>query len=329
MCTDLEPICSYLVQILERKAACQLDPDELDEASVATGELSEADSSVIACAADLVGSLATALSADFSTAFGQFLPHLVKYTDPKFSPSDRANTVGAIAEIINGIGGAVTPYTEQLLPVSMAVLADADPEVRSNAAFMTGSLVFWSDADLSAQYLPVLGRLQPFFGSTEGASNQDKLDLARDNAAGALARLILKNKAALPQDQVCTPATALSSSAETRSQVLPVFFAALPLRRDFAEYPKCLDAIYNLFQEQNPAIQAHFEHLLDVFAHVLAPTANPDEAPLNDETRAQLLAFLRVRFATHHRCGELMSLPQSLNARAPDQLASKGLNRYL
>lgn len=56
--------------------------------------------------------------------------------------------------------------------------------------------------DLSALYMQLLGGLQPFF---EIPPNADSARLnARDNASGAVARMIVKNTAAVPLDQVCT-----------------------------------------------------------------------------------------------------------------------------
>ena len=78
--------------------------------------------------------------------------------------------------------------------------SDPEPEVRSNAAFAAGVLVENSDLDLSAQYLHILAGLRPFFVvAPESPATQFN---ARDNAAGAVARLILKNTAAVPLDQV-------------------------------------------------------------------------------------------------------------------------------
>lgn len=271
-------MCTYIVQILERKAPCQQDADLVEEATPATGELSEVESSVISAASDLVGTLATALGADFVTAFGQFLPLMLRYVDPAFSSSDRANTVGALAEIANGLGRAGTRYTDALLGAASNSVGDPDPEVRSNAAYLLGSVVFWTEADLGPQYLAMLGRLQPLFTVADDAQ-REKNELARDNAAGAVARMIIRDKDALPLDQV-----------------LPVFFGALPLRRDTAEYPKCFEAVYGLVERHDPTTQAHFGHILDVFAHVLAPPVPPEEdEKLSAETRARLVDFLRVR----------------------------------
>ncbi|KNF05141.1 hypothetical protein PSTG_01769 [Puccinia striiformis f. sp. tritici PST-78] len=291
----LDETCSLIIAILERKSPAQLDGD-FDDAS-ATGDLSEVESSLIGCAADLVGTYATVLGADFAQAFGQFLPCMAKYYDPCFSPTDRNNAIGSLAEVINGLGAAVGPFTEQLLPLGLKATKDEDVEVRSNAAFFVGSLAYWTPVDISSQYLSILECLQPLFTVLDDPS-REKSERAKDNAAGAIARMILKNKAALPLDQV-----------------LPVFFEALPLKQDFAESSKCFEALFELIQQSHPLVEAHFEHILAVFAHVLqnsVPAVSEEKAMIPAETRDQLVTLLR-----------------QLNTRVPDQLAACGLTQFL
>ena len=81
-----------------------------------------------------------------------------------------------------------------------AALADTDAEVHSNAAYAAGRLVEFSENDLSSRYLQILTALRPHFTVAPDAPVA-KFN-ARDNAAGAVARLILKNTAAVPLDQV-------------------------------------------------------------------------------------------------------------------------------
>ena len=58
-----------------------------------------------------------------------------------------------------------------------------------------------SEQDLTPQFLPILSQLQPFFIVAPDAP--EPVLNARDNAAGAVGRLIVKNTAAVPLDQVC------------------------------------------------------------------------------------------------------------------------------
>lgn len=108
-----------------------------------------------------------------------------------------------------------TPFTGKLFPLFLQALSDPEAEVQSNAAFAIGSLLYHSQTDLSSQYLQVLGALHPLFAAGPDGTRREN---AQDNACGAVARMILKNSAAVPLDQV-----------------LPIFLQALPLKRDFAE----------------------------------------------------------------------------------------------
>lgn len=75
---DLNEVCTFTLQILERKALCQQDPDQ-DEDEEVEGEQAEYESVLIGAALDVVGALAAALGADFSQAFKSFMPAMFKY----------------------------------------------------------------------------------------------------------------------------------------------------------------------------------------------------------------------------------------------------------
>ncbi|KAI0033386.1 armadillo-type protein [Vararia minispora EC-137] len=265
----LDQLCTIAVQILDQKALCQQDPDQ-DETDETPEDSAEYDSVLISAAGDLVAALANALGATFAQAFDTFFPRITKFYKKSRSLTDRSAAIGCLAEIISGLGGAVTKWTEPLLDLFYRALADSDAEVQSNAAFATGLLVEHSEMDLAPQYMPVLGALHPLFEVPEGASPA-KFN-ARDNAAGAVSRLIVKNAGALPLEQV-----------------LPVLFSALPLRNDFLENTPVFRAIFHLFKA-NPAVLAPFlDGLLGVFAHVLDPS-RPEQ--VGEETRAELIRLI-------------------------------------
>lgn len=166
--------------------------------------------------------------------------------------------------------GAITPSTEPLLELFYRALSDPDAEVQSNAAFASGLLVEYSEQDLSPQYLPLLGALRPLFDVPADA-NSAKLN-ARDNAAGAVARFILRNSAAVPVDQV-----------------LPILIGALPLKNDYLENRPIFRAIFYLFGASPQLLHAYIDALLLVFAHVLDPNG-PDQ--VGDEIRADLIQLI-------------------------------------
>ncbi|KAF9462876.1 armadillo-type protein [Collybia nuda] len=286
---QVQPICTIAIQILEQKAFCQQDPDQ-DEDEEAPEDQAEYDSVLISSAGDLVAALASALGAEFTPAFNTFFPLIAKYYKKSRSLSDRSSAIGCLAEIIAGMKGAITPSTEPLLELFYRALSDSDAEVQSNAAFAVGQLVENSEVDLSPQYLHLLAGLRPLFVITPDAPAA-KLN-AKDNAAGAVGRLLLRNAAAIPLDQV-----------------LPVFIDALPLKNDFLENRPVFRALFHLFRTNGAALYPFMDRLLQVFAHVLDPSG-PDQ--VGDEIRAQLIDLIGA-----------------LNAEDPVKVQASGLGVFL
>ena len=186
---------------------------------------------------------------------------------------------------------SVTPYTQTLMDLFFRGLSDPEPEVQCNAAFASGLLIEHSEVDLSAQYLQILAALRPIFDAAPDAPAA-KLN-ARDNAIGAVARMIVKNTAAVPLDQV-----------------LPVFLNALPLRNDYLENRPVFRAIFHLFTTQPALLHPHLDKLLQVFAFVLDPTNTSDQ--IGDEVR-----------------GELIGLIGLLNREEPAKVQSAGLTPFV
>ncbi|KAA1475582.1 ARM repeat-containing protein [Dentipellis sp. KUC8613] len=264
-----EHLCAIAKQILEQKALCQQDPDQ-DENEEAPEDQAEYDSVLISSAGDLVAAMANALGPDFVPAFNTFFPLIAKFYKKSRSLSDRSSAIGCLAEIISGMKGSITPSTEPLLDLFYRALSDEEAEVQSNAAFAAGLLVENSDQDLSPQYIPLLGALRPMFDVPADAPSA-RLN-ARDNAAGAVARLILRNTAAVPLDQV-----------------LPVLIGGLPLRNDFLENRPVFRAIFHLFRTNPAVLHPYIDQLLPVFAHVLDPNGADQ---VGDEIRAELIQLV-------------------------------------
>ena len=189
------------------------------------------------------------------------------------SLSDRSSAIGTLSEIIGAMKSSVTPYTQTLTDLFYRALSDEEPEVQCNAAFASGLLIEHSEVDLSAQYLQILAALRPIFDAAPDAPAA-KLN-ARDNAVGAVARMIVKNTAAVPLDQV-----------------LPVFLNALPLRNDYLENRPVFRAIFHLFKTQPALLHPHLDKLLQVFAFVLDPTNTSDQ--IGDEVRGELIGLLSL-----------------------------------
>ncbi|KAJ8521728.1 hypothetical protein ONZ45_g1611 [Pleurotus djamor] len=267
----LDEVCNIAIQILEQKAFCQQDPDQ-DSEEEAPEDQAEYDSVLISSAGDLVSALANTIGSDFDKAFNVFFPLISKYYKKSRSLSDRSSSIGCLAEIISGMKGAITPHTEALLNLFFKALNDSEAEVLSNAAFAIGLLVENTDIDLSPQFIHILSAIRPLF-VVQPDSPAVRLN-ARDNATGAVARIIVRNTSAIPLDQV-----------------LPIFIDSLPLKNDYLENRPVFRAIFHLFNTQSQSLLPYIDKLLQVFAHVLDPNG---EDQVGDEIRKDLISLINV-----------------------------------
>ncbi|KAJ7511631.1 armadillo-type protein [Mycena galericulata] len=263
------------LEILDQTARCQ------------EGESEE--SNLTLSAEDMVVAIAKALGADFAPAFGTLYPLIAKYYKKNRSLNERSSAIGCLAEIISGMKGAITPFTEPLLKLCYRALSDPDAKVLSHAAFAVGLLVENSDTDLTTQYLQLLATLQPLFNVMLDSPDATE---ARDHAAGAVARLIVRNVAAVPLPQV-----------------LPILVGALPLRLAVLENRPILRALLFLFRTNGAALRPYIGDLLPVFAHVLHPAAR---GQLGDEL-----------------CAELIQLIGALNAQDAGAIEAAGLSVFV
>jgi hypothetical protein len=162
------------------------------------------------------------------------------------------------------------PSTEPLMDLFYCVLSDPQPEVQSNACFAIGLLVEHSEIDLLPQYMHVLGALRILFNVSP--TDPSAKPNAKDNAAGAVARLIICNTAAVPL-----------------GQVLPVLIGSLPLKIHYIENHPVFRAIFHPMRTNLQSLLPFMDQLLAVFAHVLDPSGLEQ---IGDETGAELIALV-------------------------------------
>ncbi|KAG1334688.1 importin-4 [Cocos nucifera] len=106
----------------------------------------------------------------------------------------------------------------------------------------------------SRYYGDILRSLWPLFGESEPD------DAVRDNAAGAVARMIMVQPQSIPLNQV-----------------LPVFLKALPLKEDREESLTVYSCICNLLLSSNPQILPLVPDVVQIFAQVVVSPAESDE----------------------------------------------------
>ncbi|KAI7878296.1 ARM repeat-containing protein [Lichtheimia hyalospora FSU 10163] len=259
----VEDIARYLLDIFEKRSICQQEYDEDDY--IDEDEEAESESALIGAAADLVAALCETIGEGFSSYFDVFLPLIAKYYKKTKTPAERSMAIGCLGECIRGVKSAVTPHTERLLQLFVKGTGDEDQTVRSNSAYALGILVTYSQINLSSQYPTILTALHPLF-------HNQPLPNTTDNAAGAVARLMLVHPDAMPMEQV-----------------LPVLFSALPLKADYEENGPVFECLFQLFHSNNAFVLNHLSDLFKIFVHVLS-----DEEQLNSTTRAQLIELIRA-----------------------------------
>jgi hypothetical protein len=191
-----------------------------------------------------------------------------------------------MAEIITGMGPAVTPLTTKFLQVLMRRLTDEDMQTRSNAAYAVGRLVEKSNSDqeIVNAYPSILEKVESYLRVSEAR--------LPDNAAGCLSRMILKHKDKVPI-----------------ADVLPALVDTLPLKNDFDEN----EPLYRMICQMckfNPCLLPvsihHFPNILlpdkweDETVRSLTPRLIPvfqavltgDSDQLEDERRAELIELV-------------------------------------
>ncbi|KAF9880602.1 karyopherin kap123 [Colletotrichum karsti] len=241
--------------LITRSHPCQQDLGDEEEQD---GEgSSEFDWLVIDTAMDVILGLATALGGDFAEMWKVFEKPILKFASSQ-EGQERSTSVGVIAEVIKYMGNAVTPFTEGLLPVLAHRLSDEDPLAKSNAAYAIGQLIFNStQTDKTIpQYPAILQKLEPLLNIHESRMV--------DNVSGCISRMMMVNP-----------------NPEFVERVLPAVVDVLPLKEDYEENAPIYQALFKLYDQQNPTVRQLTPKILPVLQSVLSPP----EDQLDDETR--------------------------------------------
>ncbi|KAI5293999.1 hypothetical protein KEM52_004884 [Ascosphaera acerosa] len=260
--STLDNVVALLSAIITKKHPCQYAADlETDEELEETSEL---DWVVIDTALDVVSGLATALGAEFVQIWPVFEKLVLRFASSGES-LERATAVGVLAEVITGMGAAVSPFTTTFMNLLLRRLSDEDPQTKSNAAYAIGRLIekTTADQDVVKEYPTILEKLERCL-----AIPQARLP---DNASGCLSRMILKHK-----DLVPIP------------DVLPALVQVLPLQSDMQENDPLYRMICQLYAWHDTTVQSLTPQLVPVFSAVLTA-----EDALEDERRAELIELVK------------------------------------
>ncbi|KAM3229649.1 hypothetical protein ACQJBY_060461 [Aegilops geniculata] len=233
--------------LLRQESCCQqVESDGEDDGDIDHDEV------LMDAVSDLLPAFAKVMRSYFDPIFAKLLDPLMKFAKSPHPPQDKTMVVATLAEVAQEMGAPISAYVDKIMPLALKELASSEATNRRNAAFCVGELCKNSGAAALKYYPDILQGLHRLFANSEQ-------DLAvRDNAAGAIARMIMVQPQSIPLNQV-----------------LPVFIKALPLKEDHEESMAVYSCLCNLLLSSHPQILTLVPDVIHVFAQVVV---SPDES---------------------------------------------------
>jgi hypothetical protein len=267
----MAPVANELLEIthslLNKTAACQ-------EADQMYGELPDDDDDhdvVTQAACDLVGGFGRVMGAQFAPYLPQFLPAICEYGKSSRPPNDRSMSVGCLSEIAQELEGSIAEHWKSVfLPAVLAGLADADDNVKRNSAFCAGVCCEHLHETAAGDFQNILQVMGPIFSLS--ATENDSSAACMDNAAAAVARMIMASPTHVPLPQV-----------------LPAFLRVLPLKTDMTENETVYSCLLGLLQMNHPDMLANVTELKRIFTE-----ATQEGSKVDDETKHRLQQTLQT-----------------------------------
>lgn len=251
--SSLEKLCVELMKLLKGEHPCQAT--ELDEEKDDELDASEADVLLFDSSLDVLIALSIALGNDFNRIFASFKDVILKNMQSA-SKNKRSIVIGGLAEISNALGSN-NEYSADLLSVFVEVLAnDSYLDVKSNAAYGIGIIIFNSTAPITSAFQNILSSLSKLLAKAENENiddeeTKDMIDRSYANACGCVARMFLKSPELVPVDQI-----------------LPVLLSHLPLKTAYEEYTPIFNLIIQLYQTNFALIDQYTSSTVEIFAAV-------------------------------------------------------------
>ncbi|KAM7470358.1 hypothetical protein LguiA_008541 [Lonicera macranthoides] len=291
----VEPYIPRIVEatllLLREESACQQteSDDEIDD------DDAEHDEVLMDAVSDLLPAFAKAMGFHFAPIFAKMFEPLMKFARASRPSQDRTMVVACLAEVAQDMGAPIATYIDPLMPLVLKELASPVATNRRNAAFCVGELCKNGGAAALKYYADVLRGLYPLFGESEPD------DAVRDNAAGAVARMIMVNPESVPLNQV-----------------LPVFLKVLPLKEDHEESMAVYSCICHLVLSSNSQILSLVPELVNLFAQVAISTV---ETP---QVKSQIgQAFSHLISLYGHQMQPLLGNLSPTHAKALAAIAPK------
>jgi len=240
--------------ILSKKAKCQETEED--------GHNDDDDDhdSFMSSVCDLVASFARVMGSHFVQYLPQFLSELCKYAKPSRPASDRSMALGCLGELAQELEGRIIDHWATIFyPLILSGFADEDENIKRNAAFCVGICCEGLGKSIAAQYyMPILQGLSPMFEMNPNTSETTAACV--DNAAAAVARMIITSPTHVPLEQV-----------------IPVFLSVLPLKNDMTENDAIYKCLLGLLQMKQSTLMVHKSQLRRIFMEATQETSKVDE----------------------------------------------------
>ncbi|KAK9069597.1 hypothetical protein SSX86_011501 [Deinandra increscens subsp. villosa] len=227
--------------LLQQMSACQQVEFDSDNKVYDPGQ----NEVLMDAVTDLLPALAKAMGSNFEPIFAILFNPLMEFAKGSSSPKDWTMVVACVAEVAKNMGAPISGYISPLMPFVLKELASSSATNRRNAAFCVGELCK-NGGNCSLKYFDdALHCLYPLFEESEPDP------AVTDNAAGAVARMIMAHQDSVPLNQV-----------------LPILLNVLPLKEDHEESVPVYSCICNLVLSSNSQILQLVSDLIIVFVQV-------------------------------------------------------------
>lgn len=239
---------STLVLLREESACQQIASDDENE-----DDDTEHDEVLMDAVSDILPAFAKAMGPHFAPLFEKMFQPLMKFAKASRPPQDRTMVVACLAEIAQHMGAPIAAYIDAVTPLALKELKSPVATNRRNAAFCVGELCKNGGDSVMKYYDDIQRLLFPLFAQSEPD------DAVRDNAAGAVARMIL-----------------VHPESVRLNEALPIFLNVLPLKEDREESVAVYSCVLNLVLSSSHQILSFVPNLVNIFAQV---ALSPDETP--------------------------------------------------
>jgi hypothetical protein len=176
---------------------------------------------------DLLVMMPKVLGEHWLVPFATLYEALLPYLGANHPANDRSVAMGILAESLHQLEALGAPYFDSVLPHALRASTDDDMTVRQNGTFCLGVLGQYGGTSALNAMQRILTALQPRMAHDEEGS-------IRDNAVGALARLVLGAGSALPLPSI-----------------VPAIVTSMPLKDDAGENVPAARALMHLAKDDS------------------------------------------------------------------------------